>query len=86
MPPCKVGHRFNAVLAEEWQGLFNLKWNYKIPLVFIKMVLTRTLRANKDREIQARIDHHLYLWERGIHAGLAENALTEGRDRDGRVK
>ena len=66
--------------------MFNLKWNYKIPLVFIKMVLTSTLSAHKDRVIQARIDHHLYLWERGIHAGLAENAWTEGRDRDGRVK
>ena len=44
------------------------------------MVLTKTLGACKDREIQARIDRRLDLWERDIHAGLVGDVLAEGRD------
>ena len=45
------------------------------------MVLTKILGARKAREIRARIDHQLDLWERGIHAGLMGYALTDGRTR-----
>ena len=50
------------------------------------MVLIRTLSVRKAREIPASIDRQLELLERGIHAGLAGYALTEGRSREGRVK
>ena len=43
------------------------------------MISTKTLGAHKSREIQARIDRHLELWERGIHAGLVEGVLAQGR-------
>ena len=33
-----------------------------------------------------KIDHRLYVWERGTHAGLVGDVLAEGRAREGRVK
>ena len=34
MPPDKVGRQFTAVLAIEWRGVLDWKWNYEQPLVF----------------------------------------------------
>ena len=79
MLPGKVGRRFTAVLAEEWRGVLDWKFNSEIILVFAHVVFTRTLGAHKDREIQAKIDRRLDLWERGIHAGLVGDALAGGR-------
>ena len=84
--PRKVGCRFTAVLAVEWRGVFNRKWNSKQPLVFYHMFLTRTLCAIKAREIRSRIDRKLELWERGIDTGLVGGALSEVRPREGRVE
>ena len=62
MPPWKVGRQFTAVLDAEWRGVINWKWNYKIPLVFNRVVLTKTLGARKTRDIRARTEHRLDLW------------------------
>ena len=61
------------------------KWNPERPLVFAHAVLTKTLGTRKVREIRARIDRQLNLWERGIHAGLVWDVLEEGRDQEGRI-
>ena len=53
-----------------------MKWNFKRPLVFAYMVLTRTLGAHKSREILARINHQMDLWERGIHTRLVGDVLA----------
>ena len=66
--------------------MLNRKWNAERPLIFSHVVLTRTLGARKDREIQVRIDRQLDLWERGIHAGMVGDALAEGRAREGHIK
>ena len=79
MPPWKVGRRFTEVLDAEWLGVLDRKWNYKRPLVFAHEVLTKTLGARKAREIQARIDRQLDLWEREIHADLVGDVLAEVR-------
>ena len=81
-----MGHRFIGVLATEWRGILNQKCNFKIPLVFYHVVVTRTLSARKTRDTQARFDRRLDLWERVIHAGLVWDTLTEGRDREGRAR
>ena len=57
------------------------RWNSKRLLVFSYMVLTSTLSARKAREIQERINSHLDLCVRGLHAGLVGDALVEGRAR-----
>ena len=85
-PPVKVGRQSTRVLAAEWRGVLNQKWNYEIPLVFAHVFLTSTLGACKAREIWANINRRLDLWERGIHTGLMGDALEEGRDRKGCVE
>ena len=50
------------------------------------MVLTKTLVTRKAREIQARINRQLDLWKRGIHIGLVEYVLMEGRSQEGHIK
>ena len=82
-PLGEVGRRFTAVLAAEWRGLLDRKWNSERPLIFAHVVLTKTLGTHKTREIQASIDRRLDLRERGIHSGLVGDALVEGRAREG---
>ena len=55
-PAGKVGRRFTVVLDAKWQRVINRKYNLERPLVFVHVVLTKTLSARKAREIQARID------------------------------
>ena len=86
MQPGKVGRRFTAVLDAEWRGVLDRKWNYDILLIFNHVVLTNTLGARKAREIWARIDRQLELWERGIHTDLVRDDLKEGRYQEGRFK
>ena len=85
-PPGKLGHRFTAVLAAYWRGVLGWKWNSERLLVFDHVILTKTLGACKAREIQEIIDRRLDLWERGSHAGLVRDALTEGRAQEVRVE
>ena len=68
-----VGYQFTALMAADWRGVLNRKWNYKIPLVLVHVVLKRTQGARKAREIRARINLWVDLWERGIHTGLVED-------------
>ena len=85
-PPGKVGRRFTAVLDAEWQCMLNRKWNSDRPLIFSHVVLTKTLGARKARDIRAKIDCRLYLWNRGIHTSLVEYELSEGRSREGHIE
>ena len=66
--------------------MIDWKWNSEKKLVFAHVVLTKTLCARKARDIRARIDHRLDLWEMGIHAGLVGDVLAEDRAREGRVE
>ena len=59
--------------------MINQKWNTERPIIFAHVVLTNILGAYKAREIRARIERRLDLWEGGIHAGLVGDALAEGR-------
>ena len=58
-------------------GVLNRSWNSEIPLVFAHAVLTKTLGIRRAREIWTRITRRMDLWERGIHAVLAEDAEAE---------
>ena len=66
--------------------MLDQKCNSKRPLVFAHVVLTKILGACKIKEIRARIKRHLDLWERGIHAGLVGDELTEVRVREGHIE
>ena len=71
-----MGRRFAAVLDTEWRGVINRKWNSEMSFVFSQLFLTRILSTHKAREIRARIDLQMDLWERGIHAGLVGDTLV----------
>ena len=66
--------------------MLDWRWNSESLLGFTHVVLTRTLSTQKARDIGARIDLRLDLWERGIHSGLVGEALAEGRTREGQSK
>ena len=74
-----------AILAAEWQGVLGRSWNYKRPLVFTHVVLTKTLGVRRAREIRVGITRRMDLWERVKHAGLAGDAEAEGAAREGRA-
>ena len=50
--------------------MINWKNNSKRPLFFSHVVMNYTLGAHKARDIRARINLPLDLWERGIHTGM----------------
>ena len=61
--------------------MLDRKWNSEGPLVFAHVLLTRTLGTRKAREIWARVDLCLDLWERCMHAGMVGGALVYSRAR-----
>ena len=74
-----------AILVMEWQGVIDQSWNSKRPLVFAHVVLTKTLGVCRARETRAHITRQMYLWERGIYAGLVRYYEAEGDAREGRA-
>ena len=65
-PYGKVGHRFMAILAAEWRGVFRRSWNSEMLLVFSHVVLKKTLGVHRSKEIRAQITIRMDLWERGL--------------------
>ena len=63
--------------------MLNRKWNSERPLFFAHAVLTKTLGARKAREIRARINRRLDLWERVIHIGMVGDELAKGESSRG---
>ena len=44
-----VGCRFTSILAAEWQGVIRGTWNSERPLVFVHVVLKKTLGIRRSR-------------------------------------
>ena len=61
-------------LQQSGEGVISRSWNSKRPLVFVQVVLTKTLGVRRAQEIRARITRCMDLWERGQHAGLVGDA------------
>ena len=78
MPSGEVGRCFTAILATECRGVLNRSWNSEIPLVFVQVVLTKTLGLRRAREIRAWITRRMDLWARGMNAGLVGDSEAEG--------
>ena len=65
----------------EWKELIDQSWNSDRPLFFAHVVLTKTLVVCRVQEIWTRITRRMDLWDRGLHAVLAEDAKAEGAAR-----
>ena len=78
MPSGAVESHFAAIMAEECRWVLSRSWNTDIPLVFSHVVLTKTLGVRRAKDIRARITRRMYLWKKGLHAGLVGDAEAEG--------
>ena len=66
--------------------MLDRKYNSKRPLVFYRVVLTKTLGNRKAKKIWARINRQFDLWEKVIHAGLVRDSLVKDISLEGCVK
>ena len=85
MPPGAVGCQFTAILATEWKGVINRIWNSEIPLIFARVVLTKTLGVRRTRDIRSRVTSRISLWDRGIHVVLVGRVEAERSARESRA-
>ena len=84
-PQGAVGRQFMAILSEEWRGVINRICNYKIPLAFAHVILTKALGVCRAREIRQRITMRMCLYKRGLHVHLVGDAEAEGAAREDRA-
>ena len=75
-----------AILVAEWRGVLGRSWNSERPLVFDHIFLTKSSGVCRAKDIQARINRRMELWERGIHAGLMGDSEAEGAAREDRAR
>ena len=62
---------------------FDWRWNYKAPLVFYYIVLTKKLGICRSKEIRSLISWQMDLWEKGVNDGLVGDGEAEGAVREG---
>ena len=84
-PSGAVGRHFTSILEAEWRGVLIRSWNSKRPLVFVHVVLKKTLGVRREKEIRATITRRVDLWEKGLYAGLVGDSEAEGDASEGRA-
>ena len=84
-PSGSVGCCFTAILVAEWRGVLGRSWKSERPLVFPRVILTKTLGVRRAKYIRARTTRRIELWDRGLHVGLVGDADAEGADRECRA-
>ena len=77
VPSGRVGRRFVQLLANEFRGVRDRKWNGERPLVFATVVLQATGRARKAHEIRRRLTARMDAWEAGKHPALVDDSVAE---------
>ena len=63
LPNHSIGTRFVSMLALEWKGVRQRKWNSERPLLFPMMILCKHPSVTKTKDIKACLSHRLDLWE-----------------------
>jgi hypothetical protein len=76
-PKGKVGRRFIATLAREFQGIRSRSWNSERPLVFVSVILQKTPGVRRAKDIRRRLTNRMDLWERGFYATLVDDTEAE---------
>ena len=61
IPSGNVGRQFTDILATEWRGSLGRICNSEMPLVFVYVVLTKTLGVYRFKEIRAHITRWMEL-------------------------
>ena len=55
-PKGRVGRRFVSLLAQEFHGVRQRKWNSERPIVFVAVVLQKTPGVTAAHDIRRRLD------------------------------
>ena len=57
------------------------KHNFERPLVFARTMLEKTRFVHSNKDIRARLDHHMTLWEKGCFEALVDDTVAEASQR-----
>lgn len=64
-PSGSVGRRFTSLMADEWEGMLNRKWNSERVLLFGMVILQCNRGVKRSKDIKNRISKRLDAWEQG---------------------
>jgi hypothetical protein len=83
VPQGRVGRRFVATLAAEFQGVKARSWNSERPLVFAAVVLQTAPGVKRARDIRKRLTQRMDLWDQGRFIALVDDTVAEVQSRHG---
>ena len=78
-PQGRVGRRFVDTLAREFEGVEERRWNSERPLVFAAVILQSTPEVKKSKDIRARLEHRMDLWDKRKFATLVTDTVQTAR-------
>ena len=78
MPSGTVGNKLLYLLAEEWKGVREGRWNSERPLVFVMVVLQQVEGVTGRQPIIKRINRRMEDWVAGRYKMLVEMTYREG--------
>ena len=77
VPSGNVGRRFVAMLAAEFKGIRERRWNSERPLVFANMILQTTPEVRRAKDIRHRLTERMDLWDKGMFSSLLDDVESE---------
>ena len=77
VPTGRIGKRYLKCLTLLWQGVRERKWNSERPLMFAKLILQTTRNVKKSKDVRARLELRMDLWERGQQRDLLNDVIAE---------
>ena len=87
-PQGRIGKNFIRKLAMLLRGVRNRDWNSERVIVFPAVILYKSAGVTASKDIRARIEARMKLWDEGRYSALLEDMEVEARMRGGtrRVK
>lgn len=80
-PMCRVGARFVSLLAKEWKGVRERRWNAERPLIFPAAILCKSPSITKAQDIKPRLMKRMDLWEAGHQLAIIQDCVEEAHRR-----
>jgi hypothetical protein len=82
-PKGRTGKRFISMLASEFQGVVERKWNSERPIVFAADILQKQAGVSRAKDIRARLMSRMDIWDQGrrYKALLVDDTIVQMRMR-----
>ena len=77
VPKGRVGRRFVRLLADEFQGVLDRRWNSERPLILAKVILLTSRTVTRSADIRTRLSQRMDLWEKGLITSLIDDVEAE---------